>query len=80
MLCHVFYKAQRRTERVAATGSPKRAKTNKTKKNAIKGGNNEASKVVEIGANRQSCGPPTMVLAKLALDVVARLNGALEYC
>jgi hypothetical protein len=32
MLCHVFYKAQRRTERVAATGSPKRAKTKKTKK------------------------------------------------
>jgi len=49
---------------------PKESKDEEDQKNAIKGSNNEASKVVEIGGNRQSCDPSITLLFKLVLGFV----------
>jgi len=57
---------------------PKESKDEEDPKNAIKGSNNEASKVMEIGENRQSCDPSTTLLFKLVLEVVVGGVGSLN--
>jgi hypothetical protein len=49
---------------------PKESKDEEDRNNAIKGSNNEASKVVEIGANWQSHEASVSLMLKLVLDVV----------
>ena len=55
---------------------PKESKDEEDQKNAIKGSNTEASKVVEIGANRQSYDPSALLMLKLVLKVVHGLSRA----